>query len=87
MLFRSYEIAIRIDKTAQDAIKSMLNTEKSRSDKGYKTGTSGVSKDEYKTSTNPTPEKTKTAKQFIKSEVEKQSITDSGNLVSKVQIK
>jgi hypothetical protein len=82
-----YEIAIRIDKTAQDAIKSMLNTEKSRSDKGYKTGTSGVSKNEYKTSTNPTPEKTKTAKQSIKSEVEKQSITDSGNLVSKVQIK
>lgn len=85
-----YDLCIRIDKTAQDAIKSLANVERSRSDGGrYKTGTSAAQKDEFRTSTNRNPEKVQTkksAKKEFKKKLSEASTTDSGSSVTKLAI-
>lgn len=87
-----YNISTRIDYTARDAIKSMLNIERGKTDKSgkYKTGTVKSEKNEYKTSTNKNPEKasdTKNKLKNIKKEVTKNTKVDEGNKVTTYKFK
>ena len=45
-----FDISVRIDKTCQDAVKALLNVEKSKTDKGYDTGASKAITKDYETS-------------------------------------
>lgn len=83
-----YDIALRIDHTAQDAIKSMLNIERSKTDTSgnYKTGSTKVIKDEFETSTNKNPEKASDSKnnlKNVKKQVTKDTKIDNGNTTTK----
>lgn len=76
-----YDISVRIDKTCQEAVKSMLNVEKGKTKSGYNDSTVH-SKKTYKTSTDKEEEEKKEKNKSVTKIEDK----DEGNRIMKIKI-